>query len=106
MTGENSGDNFGIAVSGAGDVNGDGYSDVIAGAGYNSSAGRTYIYFGGASLNNVADVRMNGSINNYFGTSVSGAGDINGDGYPDVIIGPTVHTSTGEHIFLRWCGNE
>jgi hypothetical protein len=52
---------FGISVSTAGNVNGDGYSDVIVGApGYNSSTGRAYIYFGGSSMNNVADVIMTG----------------------------------------------
>ncbi len=48
---------FGSSVSCAGDVNSDGYDDVIVGAyGYNSYTGRSYIYFGGASMNSVADV--------------------------------------------------
>ena len=89
MTGEATGDYFGISVSTAGDVNGDGYSDVIAGAyGYSSSAGRAYIYYGGAAMNNIADVTITGeSVSNNFGWSVSNAGDVNGDGYSDVIVG-------------------
>ncbi|HMQ69600.1 MAG TPA: integrin alpha [Ignavibacteria bacterium] len=92
LTGAATGDLFGFSVSSAGDVNGDGYSDVIVGAPYNdaagSSAGRAYIYFGGAIMDNAADVVMTGdSVNSYFGYSVSDAGDVNGDGYGDVIIG-------------------
>ena len=61
MTGEATDNNFGCSVSTAGDVNGDGYADVIVGAsGYSSYTGRAYIYYGGASMNNVADVTMTG----------------------------------------------
>ncbi|MBK9225917.1 MAG: FG-GAP repeat protein [Ignavibacteria bacterium] len=61
MTGEAIEDYFGEPVSSAGDVNGDGYSDVIVGAaGYMQGIGRAYIYFGGASMNNIADVTMTG----------------------------------------------
>jgi hypothetical protein len=89
ITGENTNNFFGISVSSAGDVNGDGYSDVIAGAyGYSSSAGRTYLFLGGGAMNNVADVTMTGeSANNFFGISASSAGDVNGDGYSDLISG-------------------
>ena len=79
--------NYAISVSGAGDVNGDGYSDVIVGAtDYYGiiDTGTAYIYFGGHTPNNIADVIFTG--NGYFGISVSGAGDVNGDGYSDVII--------------------
>ena len=73
MTGEATGNYFGYSVSTAGDVNGDGYSDVIVGAHqYSTNTGRAYIYYGGASMDNTADVTMTGeAANNYFGTSVS-----------------------------------
>jgi hypothetical protein len=94
MTGETAGDVFGHAVSGAGDVNSDGFADVVVGAHFNdaggSAAGRAYIYFGGASMNNSADVIINGAAaNDNHGWSVSSAGDVNGDGYSDIIIGVT-----------------
>ena len=86
MTGEAASDLFGFSVSTAGDVNGDGYSDVIIGAYGNdaggSNAGRAYIYYGGTGMDNIADVILTGAAaGDFFGFSVSSAGDVNGDGY-------------------------
>jgi phage-related baseplate assembly protein len=104
MTGEATNNYFGISVSNAGDVNGDSFSDIIVGAnGYSSNTGRAYIFYGGSSMNNVADVTMTGeAINNYFGRTVSTAGDINGDGYSDIVAGAWGYsTSTGRaYIYL------
>jgi hypothetical protein len=92
IDGEDTLDYFGYSVSSAGDVNGDGFDDVIVGARVNdqngSSAGKAYIYFGGLNIDYVADVSMTGvAAGDQFGYSVAGAGDVNGDGYDDVIVG-------------------
>lgn len=91
-------DNFGKTVSTAGDVNADGYDDVIVGApGYSGFTGRSYVFLGGSPMNNSADVIMTGAANDFFGTSVSSAGDVNADGYLDVIVGAS--SSDRAYIF-------
>jgi hypothetical protein len=79
-------------VATAGDVNGDGYSDVIVGAprydNGQTDEGRTYAYFGSASgLSTAAGWSVSGQSGSYFSLSLGTAGDVNGDGYADVIIG-------------------
>ena len=102
INGVDLGDGAGLSVSGAGDVNGDGFADVIVGAPYagpnaNSSVGESYIVFGSNSGSSSIDLSsldgnngfvINGIDNGDFtGYSVSGVGDVNGDGIDDVIIG-------------------
>jgi hypothetical protein len=89
MTGVTTSDSLGVSVAGVGDVNGDGFDDVIVGATtYTTNTGRAYIYFGGASMNNTADVTLTGeTTNNNFGKWVAGLGDYNADGYTDVLVG-------------------
>jgi len=84
-------ENLGTAVSSAGDVNSDGFADIIVGADHNSAggsaAGRAYIYLGGESPDATADVTLTGKAFDYFGRSLADAGDLNGDGYGDVVVG-------------------
>jgi hypothetical protein len=94
------GDDSGSSVAGAGDVNGDGRPDVIIGAPEGDNAGRTdsgssYVVFGQASPTTVdlanlgsAGFRIDGAAPaDFSGQSVAGAGDVNGDGLADVVIG-------------------
>jgi hypothetical protein len=89
-TGEDVNNHFGYAVGAAGDVNGDGYGDVIVGAyHYSNFRGRVYVYAGGPDglRNNPISVKAGESPDIYFGRSVGTAGDVNGDGFDDVVVG-------------------
>ncbi|MEO8350864.1 MAG: integrin alpha, partial [Chthoniobacteraceae bacterium] len=102
ISGVAAGDKSGFSVSGAGDINGDGIDDVIIGAHRadtnGSDSGASYVVFGSstpfaASLNLSGLTGANGfkisgvAAGDYSGRSVSGAGDINGDGIDDLTIG-------------------
>jgi hypothetical protein len=85
--------NFGFSVSSAGDVNGDGFSDVIVGAyGFSNGEafeGAAFVYHGSATgLSTSANWTVESNqVGAQFGHSVSWAGDVNGDGFSDVIVG-------------------
>ena len=101
LAGEAASDNAGVSVSTAGDVNGDGFADLIVGARYNgeggTAAGAAYVVFGKASgftdiglatLDGTNGFKMvGGAAYAYAGRSVSSAGDVNGDGFDDVVVG-------------------
>jgi hypothetical protein len=86
------------AVAGAGDVNGDGYADVIVGFSLydtgSTNQGIALLFLGGASGiprggPGAAAARLEppAEANAYFGHAVAGAGDVNGDGFADVVVG-------------------
>lgn len=100
IRGARSGDQAGVAVAPAGDVNGDGFDDVVIGARYSTTrngkkAGRAYVVFGAPGPSRV-DLSAPGDRGFHIlgaasgdatGSSVAGIGDINGDGLDDVLIG-------------------
>jgi hypothetical protein len=109
ISGEFAYDFSGVSVSSAGDINGDGFDDVIIGASgadpNDDSSGASYVVFGQAegfdanlnlsSLNGRNGFQITGEGRRSFsGVSVSSAGDINSDGFADVIIGAPVPTRT------------
>jgi hypothetical protein len=110
LTGEAAEDVFGASVASAGDVNGDGFGDIIIGAFQNdaggTNAGRVYIYFGGPVVDDIADVVFTGTIpNNFFGHVVTGAGDVNGDGYDDVIAAAPAYNSFAGIAYIYYGGS-
>jgi hypothetical protein len=98
FTGENASDESGISVSTAGDVDNDGLDDILIGARWNSdagdSAGKSYIFLGSSlginpeiNLAN-ADYSFLGEASyDYAGIHVSTAGDVDNDGFSDILIG-------------------
>ncbi len=94
---------FGRSVASAGDVNGDGFADVIVGAeAFNSNAGKAYLFFGSAAGPSVsADWTKTGeATNNYFGYSVASAGDVNGDGFADIVVGAYGNSSSAGRAYV------
>ena len=102
LSGIDASDRSGYSVSEAGDVNGDGYGDILIGAyggdAGGSMSGETYVVFGkessfGASVDLDSLAGSDGFMlsgidaNDFSGFSVSTAGDVNGDGYADLLIG-------------------
>ena len=94
------------AINAAGDVNGDGFDDLMIGApGFNGAAGAAYVVFGGSNLGGVfrlADLadstgfRLDGiDAGDQAGFFLNSAGDINGDGYDDLIIGARLADADG-----------
>jgi MYXO-CTERM domain-containing protein len=93
-----SSDGFGRSVTGAGDIDGDGYDDLVVGAyGVESASGSAYVYYGSATgIDSTSEDKLtafDGASNDYFGLSVSGAGDLDGDGYGDFLVGAPNHST-------------
>jgi hypothetical protein len=79
---------FSFSVAGAGDVDGDGFSDVVVGAPFAPDQGYAFVYRGsvtGLAGTVSTQLENNGSL--WYGHSVGSAGDTNGDGFADVIVG-------------------
>ena len=99
FVGENSGDYAGISVASAGDLDGDGLDDILIGAHNNDegggSAGKAYVVLATDLLASVGTVDLSTANFNFIGTSghdlagkpVAPAGDVDGDGYSDFLVG-------------------
>ncbi|MDO8705889.1 MAG: FG-GAP-like repeat-containing protein, partial [Sulfuricaulis sp.] len=96
INGECAGNYSGTSVSSAGDINGDGLADLIVANNAGTYAGRSYVVFGTTATTAIdlsaiaagtGGFVINGETSNYGGSRVASAGDINGDGLSDLIIG-------------------
>jgi hypothetical protein len=103
--GERDGDRIGTAVAAAGDVNGDGRADSLIGSPYlqgdAGEAGGAYLVLhamvGQQSISE-ADVRILGEVDgDDAGAAVASAGDVNGDGFGDILVGAPGESTVGEH---------
>jgi len=91
-----SGSSFGLSVASAGDVNGDGYADLVAGG---QGLSKAYVYLGGATGPGTTPVAtLTGSYSSDLGNAVASAGDVNGDGYADLVVGAI--GSSNAYVYL------
>src|SRR5439155_9210767 len=102
------GDQFGINVAGQGDLNGDGYDDFAVSGFLNDAAGadagRVYVYFGGPNADGAPDLVMTGEAPGDNLGQLGDSGDVNGDGYPDMLIGANGNNAGTGRAYLYFGG--
>ncbi len=98
---------FGCRIAAAGDLNGDGYADLaIARIGADFSGGRLYIYYGSAKGLPATTTRIDSPnrVPSRLGYSLSGGGDINGDGYADLVASELEYSDLSGQVHIYWGG--
>jgi len=98
---------YGAAIT-SGDLNGDGINDIVIGAPehdrgaqWNSNEGRIYVYLGGTSLDSIPDRIFTGEEPSaQLGYSLEWSSDVDGDSYPDLLVGAPAHWSEFGRLFI------
>ncbi|MBL7093765.1 FG-GAP repeat protein, partial [candidate division KSB1 bacterium] len=104
-----SGGYFGFSSCNVGDLNGDGYFDFTIGA-YTTGEkkqGKVYVYYGAPSINTQHEIALTGRYSpGSFGYCIAPLGDMNGDGFADIIVGaPTSGSERAGQVYIYFGGS-
>ena len=114
FTGTQAGQAVGASAVGIGDINGDGYDDIAIGSnswdGETTDEGRVYVFYGSATGPAIIPdwTAESDQESSYFGLSIGAAGDVNGDGYADLLVGAHQYDNgtADEGAAFAWYGSE